>query len=58
VSVLLGTGDGRFSTSIDYPGGSAPESAVLTDLNGDGKLDVLMANPSARAVSALINSCQ
>ena len=44
VSVLLGTGDGRFAAKVDYPTGGEPLSIALGDLNGDGKLDIVTAN--------------
>jgi hypothetical protein len=44
--VLLGSGDGTFAPVITYPTGptSAPTSIALTDVTGDGKLDIVTAN--------------
>jgi len=43
--VLLGNGDGTFRTAVDYDsGGSFPNSVAIADVNGDGKLDVVVAN--------------
>lgn len=40
-SVLLGNGDGTFTTRPDFDlGGSYPASAVVGDWNGDGKNDI------------------
>jgi hypothetical protein len=44
VSVLLGTGDGKLAAHADYPAGVRPMSLALGDINGDGKLDVAVAN--------------
>ncbi len=45
VGVLLGNGDGTFKTAIPYgSGGYDARSAVAADVNGDGKLDLVVAN--------------
>jgi hypothetical protein len=45
VSVLLGTGNGTFSAATPYPTGSLLAlSVAIGDLNGDGKLDLAVAN--------------
>jgi len=45
VSVLLGNGDGTFQTAISYAvGGFRPTSVAMADVNGDGKLDALVAS--------------
>ena len=41
VSVLLGNGNGTFQAARNYTNGSAPESIVAGDFNGDGKLDLV-----------------
>jgi hypothetical protein len=43
-SILLGKGDGTFQPHRDYKGGVYPESIAIGDFNGDGKLDLVMAN--------------
>jgi FG-GAP-like repeat len=43
VGILLGNGDGTFQTSVTYDTGSVISIAVA-DLNGDGKLDLAVAN--------------
>jgi hypothetical protein len=45
VSVLLGNGDGTFEAPVTYSSGGYNASAVaIADVNGDGKLDVVVAN--------------
>jgi hypothetical protein len=48
VSVLLGNGDGTFQLAVSYySGGEAVGSAIVADVNGDGKFDLLVANLDA-----------
>jgi hypothetical protein len=48
VGVLLGNGNGTFQAPISYdPGGSGSFSMAMADVNGDGKLDLLVANTCA-----------
>jgi hypothetical protein len=44
VSVLLGKGDGTFQAAVNYSVGVAPTSVANGDLNGDGKMDLAVAN--------------
>ena len=45
VAVLLGNGNGTFQPAALYSsGGAGATSAVIADINGDGKSDVLVAN--------------
>ena len=39
-----------------YPGGIAPVAMAVTDLNGDGKADVMVVNNGSAAVSALLGN--
>jgi hypothetical protein len=48
VGVLLGNGDGTFQAATSYgSGGMYANSVVVGDVNGDGKLDLVMANECA-----------
>jgi probable HAF family extracellular repeat protein len=44
VSVFLGNGNGTFKPKVDYAVSLAPLSVVAADFNGDGKLDLAVAN--------------
>ena len=48
VTVLLGTGTGTFGAATTYSAGTnnGPGGMALADVNGDGKLDALIANQS------------
>jgi hypothetical protein len=50
VGVLLGNGDGTFQTAVNYPsGGYNARSLAVTDVDGDGTLDVVVANECLNA---------
>ena len=45
VAVLLGNGDGTFQPPVSYSPGGAALSLEVADVNDDGKLDIVVANP-------------
>jgi VCBS repeat protein/FG-GAP repeat protein len=44
VFVLLGNGDGTFQSPVEYPTGFGPAGLITLDVNGDGHLDLAIAN--------------
>src|SRR5262245_764293 len=56
VSVLLGNGDGSFQTPRTLPAGSLPSSVVVGDVNGDGHLDLAVANSGSGNVSVFLGN--
>jgi hypothetical protein len=54
VSVLLGNGDGTFQDQVEHWTGGSPEAIAIADLNGDGKPDLVVAEPGASAVGVLL----
>lgn len=54
ISILLGNGDGTFQTQTEYVTGSAPRWVTMADLNGDGKLDLAVANQDSTTVSVFL----
>ena len=44
ISVFLGNGNGTFGATGEYATGIGPHSVAIGDLNGDGKLDLAVAN--------------
>ena len=56
VSVMLGNGDGTFQAAVPYIAGTTPESVAVADLNGDGKLDLVVTNHGSANVSVLLGN--
>jgi hypothetical protein len=47
VIILLGNGDGTFGAAQSYAAGPRPSSVAAADFDGDGTLDLAVANPGA-----------
>jgi hypothetical protein len=57
VSILLGNGDGTFQAAVSYSsGGISALSVAVADVNGDGKLDLLVANSGSSTVGVLLGN--
>ena len=59
VSVLRNTGSSSsisFATKVDFTVGTLPQSVSIGDLDGDGKLDLAIANYNSNMVSVLRNT--
>ena len=56
VSVLLGNGNGTFRAAQSFATGSLPNSVTLADLNGDGRVDLAVANYRSSSVSVLLGN--
>src|SRR5262249_31065027 len=56
VSVLLGNGDGTFGPAQAFGTGKTPDSVAVGDFNGDGHLDLAVANGSSGTVSVLLGN--
>ncbi len=62
VSILIGNGDGTFRPAVErpvglnYPGENGPDAMVAGDFNGDGRLDLAIANYNSGTVSILLGN--
>src|SRR5215471_4653294 len=56
VSILLGNGDGTFQPAHNLSAGKNPFSIAVADFNGDGRLDVVVANHGSGNVSVLLGN--
>jgi hypothetical protein len=56
VSILLGNGDGTFQPHMDFATGDGPVRIAVGDFNGDGKLDLAVANNTSPTVSILLGN--
>jgi hypothetical protein len=54
-SVLLNKGDGSFPVHVDYGAAGAPDAVELTDLNGDGWLDLVSSAGDDEAITVHLN---
>jgi hypothetical protein len=56
VSILLGNGDGTFQPAQNYAVGHGPGSLAVGDFNGDGHVDLAVANQRSDNVSVLLGN--
>jgi hypothetical protein len=56
VSVLLGKGDGTFQPRVDYVTGCDDSWVAVGDFNGDGKQDLVTADPLDNTVSVFLGN--
>jgi Bacterial Ig-like domain (group 3)/FG-GAP-like repeat len=56
VAVMLGNGDGTLAPASTYPTGDWTAVAVVTDMNGDHRPDLVVTNQSGGSYSVLLNA--
>src|SRR5260370_41807701 len=56
VVILIGNGDGTFQTPARYAAGTSPVSLAVADFNGDGQLDLVVANAQSASVSIFLGA--
>lgn len=56
ISVFLGNADGTFQSAVHYQVGSAPRSVAITDLDGDGYLDLAVVSYSQSQLNILMGN--
>ncbi len=58
LSVLTNNGNGGFilAASLNVGGESSPQSVVAADVNGDGKVDLISADPGYSVLSVFLNT--
>jgi FG-GAP-like repeat/Abnormal spindle-like microcephaly-assoc'd, ASPM-SPD-2-Hydin len=56
VLVFLGKGTGAFNAPIILTAGSIPQGIVAADFNGDGFLDLAVANKNSNNISVFLNN--
>jgi hypothetical protein len=55
ISILLGAGNGNFSSSQEIDVGDAPHGIAPLDVDGDGDLDIVNANVDSNNLSLMLN---
>jgi hypothetical protein len=56
VWILLGAGDGTFSSIVEVPVGGEPHGIAPLDVDGDGDIDVVNANVGSNNLALLLNN--
>jgi len=56
LSIFLGNGDGTLKAPVNYTPGVSPVAVATADFNGDGKLDLAVANKGDNTVSVFIGT--
>jgi uncharacterized protein (TIGR03437 family) len=56
VAIFFGKGDGTFTVGPTSSAGTAPVSLVAADFNGDGKLDLAVANQQSGGISVMLGN--
>ena len=54
-SILIGNGDGKFQSPLEFPPGNLAVGVATGDFNGDGRLDLAVANMTDSTVSVLLH---
>ncbi len=54
VFILLGTGNGMFAAPVEFAAGNGPSALITADWNGDGIVDLAVANFDDDTVSILL----
>jgi hypothetical protein len=53
-ALILQGGENGFALAKSYPVGNRPETATIADVNGDGKMDILVSNRNGDSFSVLL----
>jgi hypothetical protein len=56
VGVFLGNGDGTFTPKGTFAVGAGPDGIAVADVDGDGKLDIVVPNDTGTSVSVLLGN--
>jgi len=54
ISILLSDGDGTYASPVNYDAGDGPKSVTSGDLDGDGDLDLAVANYLSNNISIFL----